>query len=73
MITICEVKHQKREISTGIIPDMERKIKLLKIPRGYSIETALISIIGLESALNNSGFFNHYITIEDIISLNRQK
>ena len=67
VITICEIKYHNKEIGTGVIADMERKIKFIKIPRGYSIETVLISIYGPNSQLKNTAFFDHYITIDDII------
>lgn len=67
VITICEIKYHNKEISTGVIADMERKIKFIKIPRGYSIETVLISIYGPNSQLKNTAFFDRHITIDDII------
>ncbi|MCP4628394.1 MAG: hypothetical protein GY850_33500 [bacterium] len=66
LITMCEVKHQKSKISTKVIPVMERKCALLKTPRGYALEKALISLYGSENALRDSDYFNHFVTLEDI-------
>jgi len=44
VITVCEVKHQNSKIGTKVIPEMERKCGLLKTPRGYAMEKALISL-----------------------------
>ena len=66
VITICEIKHSKDKITTKIIPEMERKKSLLSIPRGYSVETALISLYGPDQALSDSGYFTHSVTLEDM-------
>ena len=65
-MTVCEIKHRNREINTQIIPEMERKCALLQVPRGFSLEKALISLYGPDQALKDSGYFNHFITLEDI-------
>ncbi len=66
VITVCEIKHQKRKISTKIIPEMERKCALLKTPRGYTTEKALVSLYGPDKGLQNAEYFNHHITLEDL-------
>jgi len=50
-----------------VIPEMEKKCTALEIPRGYTLERALISLYGPDEALKNSCYFNHYVTVEDII------
>ena len=67
VITVCEIKHLKEPVGKGIIPEMTRRCALLEIPRGYSIEKALVSLYGPDHALRESGYFNHYITLEDIL------
>lgn len=66
VVTICEIKHHKNEVTAEVIKDVERKKKLLKIPRGYSLETALISLYGPDKSLRKSEYFNHYITLDDL-------
>jgi AAA+ ATPase superfamily predicted ATPase len=68
VVTICEIKHHTKELSAEIIKEMERKKQLLKIPRGYSVETALISTYGPDKSLKSSGYFNHFVTAQDIFS-----
>ena len=46
---------------------MERKINLLKIPQGYTIEKALISLYGSDQSLKDSGYFHHEVTLEQIL------
>ena len=38
VITVCEIKHHNKKIGTHIIPEMERKCTLVKLPRGYAVE-----------------------------------
>jgi hypothetical protein len=42
-------------------------LSLLEIPRGYSMEKALVSVYGPDDALKELGYFNHYIILEDIL------
>lgn len=67
VIVACEIKFQNQEISTRIIPEMENKCAALDIPRGYTLEKALISLYGPDRALRDSGYFNYSISAEEII------
>ncbi len=67
VITACEVKYRSEKISTSIIQEMEKKMSLLQVPRGFTIEKALISLYGPDKHLEKSDYFNHYITIDEII------
>ena len=66
VITVCEIKHQNINIGTSIIPAMQRKCALLKVPHGYGLEKALISLYGPDNFLNNAGYFHHFVTLDDI-------
>jgi len=65
VIVVCEIKYHNREISQKIISEMERKLSLLKIPRGFSTQTALISLYGPDEGLKDADFFDHYFTVKD--------
>jgi hypothetical protein len=67
VITLCEIKHHNKEISAQVIKDVEQKKSLLKIPRGYTLETALISLYGPDEGVKESGFFNHIVTLDDLL------
>jgi len=67
VITVCEIKHQNSKIGTHIIPEMQRKCALLKVPRGYALEKALISLYGPDNSLKDTGYFHHFVTLDDII------
>lgn len=68
VIVACEIKYHSEKITTKIIPGMEKKCAAMTIPRGCTLEKALISLYGPDEALGNSGYFNHFVTLEDIIA-----
>lgn len=65
VITLCEIKYQNKPISTQIIAEVKRKCELIKVPRGYNLEKALITTHGVDQALRDSEFFEHILQIED--------
>ncbi|MFC1453147.1 ATP-binding protein [Verrucomicrobiota bacterium] len=67
VITVCEAKYHHRPISTKVIPEMERKCSVLPVPRGYTREKALVSLHGPDDALRDTGYFDHYVTLSDIM------
>jgi hypothetical protein len=46
---------------------MERKCTLVKLPRGYAVEKALISLYGPDNSLKDAGYFHHFVTLDDIL------
>lgn len=66
VIVVCEIKYSVNEITTMIIPEMQRKCALLKVPRGFTIQKALISLYGPDKALADSSYFDHSVTLKDI-------
>jgi AAA+ ATPase superfamily predicted ATPase len=63
---VCEIKYSANKISTTVIPEVQRKCDLLKVPRGYTIQKALISLYGPDKSLDDSCFFDHIVTMKDI-------
>lgn len=68
VIVVTEVKFHNKEISTSIIPEIEKKISLLEIPKGYTIEKALISTYGESKPLKNSKYFSYSLDLESLLS-----
>lgn len=66
VVTLCEIKHQGAPVTTQIIPEVERKCALLSLPRGHTLEKALISLHGPDPSLRDSGYFHHSLTLNDI-------
>ncbi len=69
VITVCEIKYWNKEVTTKVIADMKKKIKLLKIPRGYSVETVLISLYGPNQSLKEAAYFDSYVDLKDIFRI----
>lgn len=65
VITLCEIKHYEKEIPISVVQEVKKKCALIKIPRGYTLELALISKYGPEKALKEVEYFHHYLVIED--------
>ena len=68
IIVVCEIKYHSREISKKVLMEVDRKVALLSIPRGYSVQTALISLYGPDSALRAKKGFDYYLSLDDIVS-----
>jgi AAA+ ATPase superfamily predicted ATPase len=72
VITICEIKHHGRPITTKVIPEVERRCSLLKVPRGHTVERALVSLYGPDTALRDAGYFHHYLTLKELLGIGRR-
>lgn len=64
---LCEIKYKQKEITTEIMPEIESKIKLFKLPKGYSLEKALICVHGASAQLKTSRYFDYIVSVDDII------
>ena len=67
VITVCEIKYLNQPVSTIVVKDVERKCRLVTIPRGYTVEKALICRFGADEALLALDYFNHIVTVEDLL------
>ena len=61
VITLCEIKYYDKEVPVTVVHEVKRKCGLIDVPRGYTLETALISRFGPEKALRELDYFHHYI------------
>ncbi|MBF0491635.1 MAG: AAA family ATPase [Deltaproteobacteria bacterium] len=68
VITVCEIKYNREPIGTKIIAEVERKTKLLKIPRAYTLEKVLICVNDATDAVKESEYFHHILPIQEIFS-----
>ena len=67
VITVCELKFYNKQITTSVITEMEKKLSLLKVRPGVTIEKALISQFGADKKLRASEYFHHNISVKDIM------
>lgn len=68
VITLCEIKYQE-SVSSKVIAEVERKVKLFQVPKGYTLEKALICLGGVETSLKESEYFHHILPIETIFKI----
>jgi len=67
VVVMCEIKYYDKPVSTSIVPEIRRKIGLFHLPRGHSLETALISVHGPDASLREAKIFDYYVTAEDLL------
>lgn len=65
VMTLCEIKYWSKPVDTSVVQEMERKCSRFKLPRGFTLEKAIITVNGVEPALARSGYFHHVITLKD--------
>jgi AAA+ ATPase superfamily predicted ATPase len=65
--TVIEYKYTKKPIGKQIIDEVSKKIERLLLPRQISVEKVLISACGATKSVVQSGYFDHILTISDII------
>lgn len=66
VITLCEMKYIDAPITAKIIKEVEKKTQLIQLPRGYTLEKALISRFGPDETLKELEYFNHSLTVRDL-------
>jgi uncharacterized protein len=54
---VCEIRFSAKPIGTGIIKEVEEKIKRLKRPKHYSCRPVLIHINGVTQEVADSDYF----------------
>ena len=64
LLSLIECKFRDDPIGPAVIHDVERKIKLLKPPRGYTVERILLSASGITPQLKQEGYFHRVIGLE---------
>lgn len=67
---ICEFKFKKREISSEIISDMQKKIAALKAPKGFAKVPVLFHLSGVSDVVATSSYFYRIIDIVDFLESN---
>lgn len=67
VITVCEIKYRNAPIGPEIIVEVQRKCDLLVLPRGYTLERALISVHGATKTVMDSGYFHHCVVWKEIL------
>jgi len=62
---VCEIKFSTNEIKRSVITEMEKKIKNLSVPKGFSIRPVLIHVNGVSQAVKESELFNDIVDFSE--------
>ncbi|HSW94287.1 MAG TPA: ATP-binding protein [Gammaproteobacteria bacterium] len=69
VVTLCEIKYYDKEVPVTVVHEVEKKCSLIELPRGYTLEKALISRFGPERAVVDLDYFHHYVQGADFFSV----
>jgi AAA+ ATPase superfamily predicted ATPase len=65
---LCEIKFHRDPIGLEIIEEMEKKIKALQLPRGFSVRPVLIHVNGVKDNVAEREFFSHILDFSQLFS-----
>lgn len=65
---ICEVKFQKDPIKKSIINEVEKKVRILDTPKGFSKRTVLIHVNGVDESVEESNYFAKIIDFGQLLT-----
>ena len=66
---VCEIKFSMRQIATDIVPEIEKKIAALAVPKHHSIRPVLIHVNGITEALEDTRYFNEVIDFGSLLEI----
>ncbi len=61
VLYLCEIKFSEREVSSGVMREVEKKVHRLKVPRGFSVRCCLIHVNGVSERLEQDEFFSNIV------------
>lgn len=65
--TVCEIKYHDKPLGTKLIAEMSQKCASLPLPKGYTLETALITVNGIDKHLEDAQYFHHVLEINSFL------
>ncbi len=65
VLYLCEIKAQKK-IESNVILDFEKKIKRLRVIKGFSVRKVLIYAGELSTSVEDRSFFDYIVTFSDL-------
>ena len=68
VLTLIECKFRTQPLGVSVISEVERKIKLLKVPRKFTVERILLSAGELTRDLEQTSFFHRVIGLEALMA-----
>lgn len=67
VLYLCEIKFSKEPLGRSIVKEVERKIKQLVKPKGFSIHPVLVHVNGVTEEVIESDFFAKIIDFSDFL------
>jgi hypothetical protein len=67
VIYVCKIKFHRDPVGLDIIQEMQKKIKALKLPRGYSVRPVLIHVNGVKKELEEQEYFSQIIDFSQLL------
>lgn len=64
---ICEIKFSTHPIGNSIIPEIQKKIKALQYPKGFSIRPVLIHVNGVTQNVVEQDYFSNILNVSDFL------
>lgn len=64
---VCEVKFSRSPVPSGIIQEMQTKLKTLQIPRGHATLPVLIHVNGVTQEVEERGFFARIVDFGNLL------
>lgn len=64
--TLCECKYYDKLVGVEAIKEFQKKMSLVDIPRGISVEKVLITVNGADSSVRKLEYFDRILSIEDL-------
>ena len=65
-LMVCEMKYYNKPIGVKIIAEFEKKLHLLEVKKGFSVQKVLISQFGEDKALKASEYFDYSLGVSDL-------
>ena len=64
---VCEIKFSQGKIGLDVINDMEKKLRSLQLPRGFSYRPILVHVNGVDDNVIDSGYFARIVDFTELL------
>jgi len=68
VLTICEVKYSQTPLSSKVIDEFEKKLRLLPNTDKKTIQKVLITNRGVDAGLQRRAYFDTFIQLDDFFT-----
>ncbi len=68
ILHFLEFKYHEKPVGSSVAKEMEAKIQKLKLSKNITLEKTLIAMNGFTKDLRDSKYFDHLLTLEDLLT-----